>query len=195
MSHTVHRGQHLRLPRGFWPACCQHTLNRRYSTALQKALSKSLSYYIESWRSGARTACGMLGDRGARQKRANIGTGNRQMCPELGQLLYDWFIDCLQVYKARRSSLLLMQKARLLRERLLGFGYEPQNVPSLSGEAGYSWFRRWRQRFGVKPRRRVKHLKVSWKKLQQRVRVYLKNVFALRFLWQNASRDSRQTKR
>ena len=36
---------------------------------------------------------------------------------------------------------------------------------------------------GMLVEKRVKHLKVSWSNLRQRVRVFLKNVFALRFLW------------
>ena len=62
-------------------------------------------------------------------------------------------------------------------------GYEPTQLPILLGSAGRSWFGRWRNRYGVKFRTTVKHLKVSWAKLRQRVRVYLKNVFALRLLW------------
>ena len=116
-------------------------------------------------------------------RRDHLGALNSVKCPELGQLLYDWFIDCIQVYKARLSYGLFLWKARHLKQRLLDAGYEPQAMPTLEGEAAKSWLRRWRKKFDVVIRRRVKHLKVSWKKLKERVRVYLENAFVLRFLW------------
>ena len=74
-------------------------------------------------------------------------------------------------------------------QRLLDDGYEPHLLPNLSGEAGKTWLRRWRHRFNVVSRKTVKHLKVSWAKLKQRVRVFVKNVFALRFLWRRCFGD------
>ena len=59
---------------------------------------------------------------------------------------------------------------------MLDTGYEPQLMPSLDGESGKSWFRRWRKKFRVMSRKKVKHLKVTYQKLKQRVRVYLNNV-------------------
>ena len=118
-----------------------------------------------------------------KDKRSYGGRRNATKCPELGQLLYDWFIDCLQICNARVDQPLFLSQARYLKERLLDAGYQPQAMPSMSGEAGKSWFRRWRKRLRVVSRKTVKHLKVSWSKLRHRVRVYLKNVFALLFLW------------
>ena len=60
MSHIVKSGQKLRLPRGFWPACCRHCFHRVCTDALRKSLSKALKLYIRSLRKGATTACGML---------------------------------------------------------------------------------------------------------------------------------------
>ena len=74
---------------------------------------------------------------------------NGVKCPELGQLLYDWFIDCIQTYNARVNHGLFLFEARYLRQRLLDAGYEPQTMPKLEGEAGKSWFRRWRKQFCV----------------------------------------------
>ena len=81
-------------------------------------------------------------------------------CPELGELLYDWFIDCLQMY-ARVNQPLCLAQARFLKQRLLERGYEPQAMPNLDGEAGKSWFRRWRKKLRVVIRKKVKHLNIT----------------------------------
>lgn len=188
MSHILQTGLQLWLPRDFWPACCHFSFHRVCTPTFRKSLRKALRYYMIALRNGATTACGMLGEKMARQKRSWGGALNAVKCPELGQLLYDWFIDCVQVYRARVNSSLIMGQARYLAKRLQNQGYEPNLIPKLTGEAAKSWFRRWRKRRGV-VNRRVKHLKVLWRKLKERVRVYLQNVFALRFLWQRCFPD------
>jgi len=174
VNRVVTDGHQLRLHRGFWPACTSHCFHRTCTGTLRKQLAKSLQHYIFSLRKGATTAQGMLGDKNATQKRSLEGAKNSLKCPELGQLLYDWFIDCLQLYNARLHQPLFLERARFLLQRLLDRGYEPHQMPNLAYEAGKSWFRRWRKRFRVVARKTVKHLKVSWAKLKMRVRVYLK---------------------
>ena len=93
MSHIVQSGQKLRLPMGFWPACCKHCFHLVYTYALRKSLSKALLLYIGSLRKGATTTCGMKGG----LSNSTVST----KCPELGQLLYDWFIDSPQMHMAR----------------------------------------------------------------------------------------------
>ena len=132
----------------------------------------------------------MLAGRTAKGKKSNVVSLNAVKCPELGQLLYDYFIDCLQIY-ARTSQQLLMREAQNLHKRLLEQGYEPHKMPNLENEAGRSWFRRWRIKFDIVSRKTVKHLKVSRKKLKQRVGVYLKNVFVLKFLWDHCFPEGR----
>ena len=183
MSLMVQSEQTQRLPKGFWPACCRFCFHRVCTDAFRKSLSKALLLYLRSLIKGATTTCGMLVEKKTKDKRSDGGSLNSTECPELGQLLYEWFIDCLQIFNARVDGPLFLSRARYLKERVLDAGYQPQAMPSMSGEAGKSWFRRWRKRFRVVSRKTVKHLKVSWSKLRQRVRVYLKNVFALRFLW------------
>ena len=74
-------------------------------------------------------------------------------------------------------------------------GYAEEDLPCLDGAGWKSWFARWRKRFQVVSRKvsrkTVKHLKVSPAKLRQRVRVYLKNVFSLRFLWKKCFGEDR----
>ena len=134
---------------------------------------------------GAVTTNGMLGEFKRGQRRVLGGELNALKTPELGQHLYTWFIDCVQILRGRVDGTFLMRHAYLLKERFLSLGCEPTSLPKLTGAAGKSWFCRWRRRFDVKFMKSVKHLEVSWEKLKTRVRVFLKNVFALRFLWEN----------
>ena len=192
MGKVLRNETRLRLSRGFWPSFCCQCLHRKCTDALRKHLAKSLRHYIVALQKGATTKQGMLCDKEATQKRSNAGRDNSLKCPELGQLLYDWFIDCLQLYNCRVHQPLCMEKAHYLKKRLLDGGFDPMLLPSLEYSAGKSWFRRWRKRFRVVARKTVKHLKVSWAKVKERVRVYLKNVFALRFLWLKCHGADRQ---
>ena len=97
MSHMLESGI-VRLPKGFWPACCYYCFKRQCTDALRKSLSKSLCLYMHRVRQGATTQTGMLGEKRPHQKRSSGGAMNATKCPELGQFLYDWFIDCLQIY-------------------------------------------------------------------------------------------------
>ena len=94
--------------------------------------------------------------------------------------------ECNEVPGARAAAATnhrILCHARKLHARFLSEGYQPHMLPNLTGRAGNKWFHRWRKRFGIKDLKKVRHFKVSWATLKQRVRVYLKNVFALRFLW------------
>ena len=192
LNDMVQGKKGILFPRGFWPACTRHCFNRVCTAALRKSLMKSLRLYMQALKKGAKTACGELGEKRPQQKRSAGGTFNALKCPELGQLLYDWFIDCIQLYRARTDYSLFLHQAKYLRQRLLDQGYEPQNLPQLDGAAGKQWLLRWRRRFRIIARKTVKHLKVSKKKLKARVRVFLKNCFALRYLWLRCFGEARK---
>ena len=177
-GQIVQGGELVTLPRGFWPRCCHECFHRVCTLALRKALRKALVLHIISLKRGACTFAGKLGDQKAQQKRSPGGAQNRLKCPELGQLLYDWFIDCLQRYRARIDGYLFCRQAQYLAQRLHRSGYPLKDLPKLSGRAWISWFYRWRVRFSVESRKTVKHLKVSPDKLKERVRVYLEDRFA-----------------
>ena len=145
LNNIVQGRKKILFPRGFWPACTRHWFNRVCTAALRRALSKALRLYIQALRKGATTACGKLGDKQPQQKRSVGGALNAPKCPELGQLLYDWFIDCVQLYRARTDHSLFLHQAKYLRQRLLAQGYQPQNLPKLDGRAGQNWLGRWRQ--------------------------------------------------
>ena len=140
--------------------------------------------YLAALKNGAVTACGLMGEFSRGQRRRRGAELNALKCPELGQALYAWFIDCVQVLRCRVMAGMLIDYARGLKVRLLSFGYEPTRLPKLVGQSGKSWFLRWRRLFKVRYRKTVKHLKVSWSKVKQRVRVFLKNVFVLKFIWE-----------
>ena len=173
----------FRLLGGFWPACCRQSFGRVCTDATRKNLTKALQYHITSLKKGAITVCGMFRDKTADQKRWKVGSQNSTKCPELGELLYDWFIDTLQIYHARTDQPLFLPQARCLSQRLLQAGYGPAKMPNLEGEAGNSWFHTWRKRKAVVIRKTVKHQEVSYANLKQRVQVIFKNISALRFLW------------
>ena len=84
----------------------------------------ALNNYLETLRTGASTVDGSLAGRSAKQRRGKGGSLDATKCPELGQLLYDWFIDTLQIY-SRVNAPLCLTHARFLKHRLLAGGYEP----------------------------------------------------------------------
>ena len=136
ISHTVQSGGKIRLPRGFGTGCCTHCFHVVSTDALRKSLTKAFYSYIRALRDGATTKCGMLGGAYPLQRRSKGGSTNALKCPELGQLLYDWFIDCLKLYKARTTNHLIMRQARELHARLQTSGYSQQSLPNLTGNAG-----------------------------------------------------------
>ena len=76
---------------------------------------------------GATTFAGELGDRRTGQ--------NPYKCPELGLELFDYFIHNVEVLCSRADSVLLMSKARSIREVMVRNGVPEGDVPK-------SWFRK-----------------------------------------------------
>ena len=150
MRKVLHKEESLRLPRGFWPSCCRNCFDLHCTRVLRTRLRKALNVYIVSLRNGATTTQGRLADRRPDSRRSGGAAFNRVLCPELGQLLYDWFIDTIQHYKARVNGPLILWKARELRLSLIDtYGYKPQDMPNLEKSAGDSWFKRWRKNYDV----------------------------------------------
>ena len=156
ISHAVQSGARIRLPRGFWSGCCKNCFKRVCTDSFRKSLTKALRYYIHSLRQGATTRCGMLLGRNPEQRRSTNGSANALKCPELGQLLYDWFNECIVVLHARATNHLILCHARILHSRFLSLGYQPHMLPNLTGKAGINWIHRWRKRFGIKTCKKVR---------------------------------------
>ena len=148
----------------------------------------ALVFHIRSLKRGATT-----GEKKANQKRSQESSLNKRKCPELAQLLYAWLIDGPQTYRAGFDRFFLRRQRRCLAQHLPDIGYSPQDMPKWPGTDWYQWFRKWRQRFGVSIRTplspakcKLQHRKVSLDELKERTRVYLNNMFALRYYYRRA---------
>ena len=102
MSHTVQGA--FRFPRNFWPSCCRLCFKRESTKAFNKSLKKSFNLYTSSLRKGANTDVGLRLGRSAKQKKSTLGGIKKQKCPEVGQLLFDWFVDCIHNTNARVNN-------------------------------------------------------------------------------------------
>ena len=182
--------ENIRFPREFWKGFFRNIVKRQPSDAGNKMFKKAFRFYLHSLKRGAVTVTGEMGGMRRKQKRNYGGELNALKCPELGQLLYTFFIDCVQSLRCRVDGNFLMREALFLKQRFVELGHEPTELPQLGGGSWKSWFFRWRDRFDVHFMKAVKHLKISWKKVKTRVRVFLKNVFVLRFLWKKCFGDT-----
>jgi len=98
-------------------------------------------------------------------------------------MLLQFFIDEIQKLKCRSDSQLLMMHARNLREQLVRDHWPETDLPKLIGTAGRKWFQRWRSMYNIVKVSVGLKLKVSWKKVQRRVGVLMRNIFRLRAFW------------
>ena len=60
----------------------------------------------------------------------------------MGLELFDYFINNVEVLCSRADSVLLMSKARSIREVMVRNGVPEGDIPKLEGAAGKSWFRK-----------------------------------------------------
>ena len=111
-------------------------------------------------------------------------------CPELGHQLFQFFVDAGEVHRSRMYSIMLMQKARSLREEMQLYGVDVNDLPELGPAAGKQWFMRWWDRFKVKKHAKVSHVKASWKKIKNRTRVVWSNRFRLMYHWKTCFHHS-----
>ena len=123
----------VRLMHGLWRGFLHNCLKRTPSRALSDMYRKAFKKYISSLEKSAVTVCGMMGESKRDQRRKLGGELNSVKCLELGQLLYTWFIDCVQIRRSQVDSLLLMRYAQFSKERFLAQGYEPTLLPKLTG--------------------------------------------------------------
>ena len=153
----------IRTPPNFLLGFFDNVLKRKSSLALKKQYRKAFLFYMAGLKGGAVTTNGLLGDFRRGQRRDLGGELNALKCPEIGQLLYNWFIDCVQILRGRADGTFIMRQAYLLKERFLLCGCKPDSLPKLLGKAGDSWFYRWRKRFDVSFMKSVKRLKCRGK--------------------------------
>ena len=79
--------------------------------ALTQVHLKSFRFYLKALKNGAVAVCGVMGDFQRGQRRAFGWELNSLKCPELGQHLYTWFIDCVPVLRCRVDASILMRHA------------------------------------------------------------------------------------
>ena len=168
-----------RLPRQFWCKFFQ-SMNLQYSDHRRMKALRSLRFFLRRRKSGALTREAMRGDIARGNCRRPGGARNSLKTPSLGFHLLQWFVDKLQNLTCRADSTILMTEAREQRAYLAAHGTDDSALPKLNGNAGYSWFKRWRVQYQISWRVIGMKLKVSWRKVCRRVRVLLRNIF--RFL-------------
>ena len=85
----------LRLPYNFWHGFYRNVVKREMTRAGQKKYKQALQLYLRALNLGATTVTGTMGGFQRKQKREFGGEQNALKCPELGELLYTFFIDCV----------------------------------------------------------------------------------------------------
>ena len=98
--------------------------------------------------------------------------------------LLQFFSDNLQCLQSRSDSTMMLNEMRRLRAELVGSGVSESDLPNFDNSAAKQWFYKWRKRHGIKMKVTGMQLKVSWRKVIQRCRVFLTNVFRLRFFFE-----------
>ena len=94
----------IRAPPNFWLGFFDNALKRKSSLALKKQYRKAFLFYMVGLKGVAVTTNGLLGDFRIGQRR-DLGVElNALKCPEVGQLLYNWFIDCVQILRGRADG-------------------------------------------------------------------------------------------
>ena len=176
--------QMLLMPYGFWKDFVCGELHLAASNRSKRILAwRSWLHFLRQRRDGCKTREAMRGERPRGSMRSNGGALNAQKARGLGFMLFQFFVDEVQKYSCRADSQLLMEHARNLREQLIRDHWEACDLPKLIGNAGKSWFCRWRVQFNIVHSQVGMKLKVSWSKVVRRVRVLMRNVFRLRALW------------
>jgi len=87
--------------------------------ACQRKYKRALQLYLRALNLGATTVTGTMGGLQRKQKREFGGEQNALKCPELGELLYTFFIDCVQSLRCRVDGNFMMRHALFLKQRFL----------------------------------------------------------------------------
>ena len=166
------------MPRGCWRGFVLAGPNSNSDDLLKQCrmmYRRSLDFFVNSKRKGANTFIGELGDRTAKQKEDLCGCHNSLKCPALGLRRFEFSIYSVEVLRCRADSVLLMQKARSLRQEMILSGVPDADLPNLDAKNGPNWFARWRKRFNIVKHAKVLNLKVSWQKIKRRVYALYRN--------------------
>ena len=153
--------------------------------------SRALEMYAVRKSSGAGTRAAMRGTRAPGSCRGDGGRYNRRKAVGLGFALVQWFVDHCQRLLCRSDSCLLLSKARSMRETLAAETnpdgsrkWPDADLPKLIGNAGHTWFLRWRRMYGIVRKVTGMKLQVPWSKVRRRIRCLLGNIYRLRAFWE-----------
>ena len=177
----------LLVSHGFWNRFIRDELNLLPSPARKMRMIRAVKYYAMRAHQGCITRAAYRGHRTKDSKRSCGGSNNRIKAAGLGFALLQYFVDVVRRLQCRADTVLLMTKAKEMREALLdnpSGQWTESNLPKLQGKAGVAWFGRWRKRYGIGYKVTGMKLKVAWRKIKARVFVFLTNVFRLRAFWE-----------
>jgi len=174
----------FRLEWGFWNSFLTKEMGVRYDQRQRMRFLRALQFVVARQAEGANNPIFLRGDRAVGSRRASGSALNARKCAGLGWALFQHFIDNFYGIHGRSDSHLLLEEAKNLRAVLSRNGHPESDLPKLIGNAGHSWFRRWRLMYNISLKSSWMKLSVSYKKIKKRIRVYLSNVFRLRKLWE-----------
>ena len=151
---------------------------------VERRRAKAVVYVVQKRGEGATCLSAQRGFRKRGSRRGDGGALNSLLAPGLGHALLQFFVDHVQALMGRAHSILMMDKARELRAWLLRQGgYLESEMPKLLDNAGHTWFRRWRKRYGIVKKATGLKMKVPWAKVKRRIEIWLTNLFRLKALW------------
>ena len=119
------------------------------------------------------------------QKRLKTTQGAPYKCPELREMLWDWFVDIRFSVKSTLSPKAVLMKARELAKVILQEQRKLNVIrplPDLVGEGARGWLLRFKRDFGIVFRRPNLRYKCSRMMLHDRLRAMYLNVFRVRAL-------------
>ena len=145
----------VRIPWGFWREFLEDEMRIRFDQRQKMRFCRALKYVVLKKASGATSLSALRGERRLMSSRASGGAMNSRKACGLCHALLQYFVDHIQRLCARSEPHLLMKEARNLRAFLIDQGYPEKTLPKLIGNAGATWFFRWRRMYGI-------HRKMAW---------------------------------
>ena len=173
--------EHPELGRYKWQTIAEECFRLRHSPALAMRLQRCWKEWRDHSMSGTYTQAasgGVLPNSRNRCRRASKKPKQRKMACLWFELL-QWYVDEIEELRSRADSSLLLNQAKIIRDRLLSQGYPPAACPKINSD----FLRRWRAEYGLCMRATTVRFKVSLAAAIARVRTMMLNILRLRHLW------------
>ena len=164
-----------------WHRVAHECFGLRYSPAVAARLRRCWAEWTVHSNSGAYTqaASGGMLPNGRRRCRRAYATPRPKKMECLWFELLQWFVDEVEELRSRADSTLLLNQARVIRDRLIEQGHPPAACPKIDKHFLFNW----RAEYGLCMRATTVRFKVSLVAAIARVRTMLLNIFRLRHLW------------